>query len=520
MTSLFPTRATRERFALLAICLFFVSLVLTSNISIAQNAPSPDVSASSLEDDYEKHVLPFLQDYCLDCHAGEDGEGGVNLELLEQLQTTKENLDLLGRVFGEVSDLRMPPDDADQPDQEERQYLNSWIRETVRKNTKIESTPARRLNRIEYENSVRDLLKFNRNVFSNPANILLFDSYFQPHLQKMPKAIIAASFFDWGHVGPGMKGVSTLPIDPPVEHGYNNDYRSLSISPLLMENYLEVADSIVKSPAFPRAAEVWDELFVFEESATVEQNRELTSERLKKFLPRVFRRPIQDIDVEIFLKLFDEGVAKSGSCTEAMKTVMSGILVSPSFIFRDDYAPSLSQSARHNDFAMASRLSYFIWASTPDDELLSLAEEGKLRDPKILKHQVKRMLADKKCKSLATDFGMQWLKVKKVNSAQPDKDQFPKYYQKRYPPPGVSMTIEQLLLFETVLVEDRSIIDFINADYGYLNRHLMHWYGLKPNELLKFMPHKQDAEDFIRIKWPNKHRGGVVSSGALSLIHI
>jgi hypothetical protein len=151
----------------------------------------------------------------------------------------------------------------------------------------------------------------------------------------------------------------------------------------------------------------------------------------------------------------------------------------------------------------------------PDDELFRLAELGSLQDPDVLRSQVQRMLKDFRIKSLSTDFGTQWLKIQKVNSAMPDKDKFPRYYRSELPTPGVSMMIEQLLLFETILVEDRSIMDFITADFAYLNRDLMDWYQIKPSEILGFTPHRENYEDFFRIKWPNLHRGGIVTSGAM-----
>lgn len=111
---------------------------------------------------------------------------------------------------------------------------------------------------------------------------------------------------------------------------------------------------------------------------------------------------------------------------------------------------------------------------------------------------------------------MQWLKVNKVASVRPDRNLFPEYYilQDKRPPVALSMMIEQLLLFETILIEDRSILDFLNADFAYLNRQLMDWYQLNPKQILNYTPEKDSFEDFFRVRWPVGHRGGVITSGA------
>ena len=127
------------------------------------------------------------------------------------------------------------------------------------------------------------------------------------------------------------------------------------------------------------------------------------------------------------------------------------------------------------------------------------------------------MMDDPKIKSLSTDFGMQWLKVQKAASALPDKTRFPDYYKgfQTIPPPAVSMMMEQLLFFEAVMVEDRSIEEFISSDFAFLNRQLMDWYQINPKTALGYTPALENFEDFFRVKWSNEHRGGVLSSGAM-----
>jgi hypothetical protein len=126
------------------------------------------------------------------------------------------------------------------------------------------------------------------------------------------------------------------------------------------------------------------------------------------------------------------------------------------------------------------------------------------------------MMKDRRIKSLSTDFGMQWLKVQKAASALPDPTRYPAYQETpQIPPAAVSMMIEQMLFFETIMVENRSIEEFVSSDFAYLNRQLMNLYQLDFKQSLNYTPPLMDFEDFFRVKWANTHRGGVITSGAM-----
>ena len=496
------------------------------DVYAARNFSSTPVShlvpaAGSLSDEafFQQKTLPFIQKYCLDCHSGNDAESDLTFEHFDSFDKMVADLDSWSTIYDAIESRYMPPEDAPQPTDESRQEIEDWISKTIRAQaTSIPKCLVRRMNRFEYENTIDSLMRFERHAFYNAKRILRTTDYFRPETGKMPRYVLALTHFTYGHRRkPSLPGLGNPPSDPPVEHGFTNDQSSLSTSPLLIEKYFELADSMLNSSRFHLRTPLWREMFTFPRWRLMPEARKHAHEQLQRFLPRAFRRPISQTELSLFTELFDSEYAATANYTEAMKTTVSAILVSPGFLFRDDLAQS-SDGFRHNpDFALASRLSYFMWGTMPDDELFAAAEKGELSSPQELARQVDRMLKDRKIKNFATDFGMQWLRLSKVNSAMPDEDTFPAYFARRMAPPGVSMMVEQLLLFETVMVEDRSIMDFIKPDFAYLNRPLMDWYEFNPKKVLGYSPDFEMFEDFFRVKLPHHHRGGIVTSGAMLL---
>jgi len=358
------------------------------------------------------------------------------------------------------------------------------------------------MNQVEFENTIRDLLKLERDAFSNPNKILKIDEYFKPEKKHMPRYVFAVSHFAFPDLQrPELAEVTTPPVDLPAEHGFTNDAKTLQFTPLLFEKYVQLGREIVASPTLPIISRSWESLFI--------------AAWLSTFLPRAFRRKVTEQEVTAFSKVFTEHFAQSNSFTEAMQATVASILVSPDFLFLFQAShPDLSPE-QQKSFVNASKLSYFLWATMPDDILLESARQGELVTKAQVLKQARRMMLDKKVKSLATDFGMQWLKVNRLSSSLPDEDKFADFYIRKKQPIGVSMAIEQLLLFEAILVEDRSILDFIHTDFAYLNRDLLFWYGYKPENYVNFNPSNKSPENFYRIFLPKDHpRGGAITSGS------
>ncbi len=211
--------------------------------------------------------------------------------------------------------------------------------------------------------------------------------------------------------------------------------------------------------------------------------RVVASERLAEFLPRAFRRPVGAVDVERYLKLFDDAVKSGQSFESGMKAALRAVLSSPSFLYlAEPVRPDQGKVRSLDDFELASRLSYFLWASTPDDELLALARAGKLHGSVALEAQTRRMLKSPKARELSESFAVQWLRLDQLYTSKPDRELFKAFYSG---PQGkdtlhAAQLIEALLLFETVQVENRSILDFIAAKYTWLNPRLAKFYGLEP----------------------------------------
>jgi len=171
-----------------------------------------------------------------------------------------------------------------------------------------------------------------------------------------------------------------------------------------------------------------------------------------------------------------EGARKrGGSFEEGISLAIATILASPEFLFRiEDDTVADSRAAQADQYRLASRLSYFLWSSMPDDELLRAAGKGMLRKPETLNAQVRRMLADPKAWALVENFAGQWLEIRRLESAQPDRERFPDFDEYL----RASMLKETELFFQHIMREDRSILDFIDGPYSFLNERLAWHYGI------------------------------------------
>jgi hypothetical protein len=203
--------------------------------------------------------------------------------------------------------------------------------------------------------------------------------------------------------------------------------------------------------------------------------------RLLAFVDRALRRPAQAEEQSRYLDLFTASLAAGQSEADAVRTAVQAVLASPGFLFlAEPMRPEAGAVRPLDDHELAARLSYFLWSSTPDAELLAAARHGALRDPGALRIQARRLLHDRRVRELSESFAVQWLRLDQLYTAQPDRDLFKTFYSG---PQGkdtlhAAMLLEALLLFETVLVEDRSILDFLDADYTWLNPRLARLYGL------------------------------------------
>jgi hypothetical protein len=196
---------------------------------------------------------------------------------------------------------------------------------------------------------------------------------------------------------------------------------------------------------------------------------------LRTLARRAFRQPVSDSDVsmETLMSFYETGRAQSTFDT-GIEQALARILVDPRFLYRFEKEPAniaAGASYRLSDLELASRLSFFIWSSIPDDELLEAATQGKLSQPAMLERQVRRMLADPRADALAKNFGGQWLYLRDLKNAKPEADDFDENLRQ-------SIRRETELMFESMVREDRSIIDLLNADYTFVDERLARHYGI------------------------------------------
>jgi len=241
-------------------------------------------------------------------------------------------------------------------------------------------------------------------------------------------------------------------------------------------------------------------------------------ERIRKLLLRAFRSPADAKTVKLYTEYFDRSYKRSGDFTRSMKDVVSGALASPRFILVHNEAGG--DSSNHASFNLATRLSFFLWSSIPDDELLALAGEGRLQDPEILGGQVDRMLNDRRVKNFCDSFAPQWLKINNLVSASPDFRTHRDYYfggdDKISYKRGMHMMLEPLLNFETVFIENRPIMELVDSDFTYRSHLLEEWYqgraatyGINVN--------LRDIE-FTRTPLKDRRFGGVITTGAVMVM--
>ena len=218
---------------------------------------------------------------------------------------------------------------------------------------------------------------------------------------------------------------------------------------------------------------------------------------------RAYRRPTTAEDLEGLMSFYDKG-RKSGDFESGIRMSLQALLASPKFVFRFERAPASvkpGQTYRVSDVDLASRLSYFLWNTMPDQQLVNLATQGKLSDPIVLEKQVRRMLADPKSEAIATKFGGQWLHLPDLENIHPDAFFYPEYDHTL----AMSLKRETELFFDSIVREDRSVLDLLTSNHTFVNERLAKHYGI-PNIL---------GNQFRRVELTDGNRRGLLGKGAI-----
>ncbi|MBI2150963.1 MAG: DUF1592 domain-containing protein, partial [Acidobacteria bacterium] len=228
---------------------------------------------------------------------------------------------------------------------------------------------------------------------------------------------------------------------------------------------------------------------------------------LSSLARRAYRRPLTDSEMARLVGFYQKEHQKSGNFELGIQQALVFMLVSPQFLFRFELDPANAVPGgiyRISDLELASRLSFFIWSSVPDDQLLDLAIQGKLKNAATLDQQVKRMLADQRARALGSNFAGQWLYLRNLKSHQPDEDVFPDFDDNL----RQALQRETELLFESVVLEDRSALDLLNANYTFVNERLAKHYGI-PNIY---------GNQFRRVPVRDESRRGLLGQGSILAI--
>ncbi len=560
--------------------------------------------ADQRQGEFEGQIRPFLAKYCFDCHSGDAAEGELQLDVLKnaaEISTTsrKSWKKVHDQVFGHV----MPPEDADQPSEAERDKIVAWLETTI---DHYDCTgpidpgreTIRRLTRYEYKNTIRDLLGVEAELaddfpmddvgygFDNIGDVLtlsplLMEKYLAAAEQIAAAAVItdpleatarrrleAVKMSGAGDDRGGWRFLTTtgefrgqieVPAngeyiirtqafadqagdelakmrivvdgqeklievkaeqDKPADHefraklnkgkrdvviAFTNDFydpgnrnqnrrdRNLGV------RHLEIVGPLgAEGLQYPDAHR---RIFFTKPSQDVSEE-DAARQILRRLATRAFRRPAADSEVDRLWRLVQLGKQRGGRFEHGIQMALTAMLVSPHFLFKieQDATPDDKSNVRTlDDYELATRLSYFLWSSMPDEELFELAKSGTLRAN--LEKQVRRMLADPKAEALVENFAVQWLQLRNLAAMEPDRQRYRNWSDEL----RADMLTETKQFFAGVVREDCSVLELIDADYTYVNQRLARHYGLY-NVL---------GDEFRRVKLDGSSRGGVLTMASV-----
>ena len=416
----------------------------------------------------------LLEAHCHSCHSGDEPEGGLSLVRFDSEESIGEDAETWNHVIARLEAGEMPPEGETPLLIEDREQLVDWIKSTLRTaacDGKAQPGPAplRRLNRTEYSITIRDLLGIH---------------------------------VDAGH---------GLPADGAGGAGFDNAAETLFLSPVHAEKYLEAAKEALDYAAKDSAAR---ELLLIATPDDDTSPECAARTVLKRFATRAYRRPVDETELDRLLQLFKQARERGEPFESAIFYSMQAVLISPHFLFLVEQPAEGSEPQPLSDYELASRLSYFLWSSMPDDELFELAERGKLHDCDVLRKQVVRMLKDEKSRGIAEHFVGQWLGTRALGSEhKPDGALFPRYDHEL----ETSLREEPIMVFQEILSENRSLLELLDADYTYVNRDLARHYRIEDHA-------EQNAkidlnQQLQRVPLPEDDpRGGVITmAGVLTV---
>ncbi len=414
------------------IMLFFLGWVLTMPCRAGTGDDFTALEASAKKE-FREQVVPFVTTHCKSCHGDKKMKGGFTFNPALKTPGDANSNRIWKQALANVKTHDMPPEDADaQPTDEERRRFMDWVG-TVKYLSPKDPGPfvMRRLTKVEYGNTLHDLFGVAPSV-----------------ARELP--------------------------DEAFGEGYLN-----TLSPLQMEQYLAIANDVLNKILAPiGAAPTQMQKRLFGDAPAPGADARAAAKNVARSLARsAFRRPPSDAELDVLLGVFDLASRNKLPYPAALRLMLKAVLVSPQFLFITpaDTAATNSDIVPLDDWQLASRLSYLLWATMPDAELSKLADSGKLHEPAMLRAQVQRMLKDARSRALFDGFGAQWLELGNLASKTFDTAKFPLMTTEM----RSAMYDEARLFFESVVRDNRSAVSLIDADYTFLNGTLAKIYGLE-----------------------------------------
>ena len=404
---------------------------------------------------FNDDVTPFVENYCQRCHGQRRQKGGINLEAaLKHPGETAANK-RWKQALAVVKAQDMPPSDVSkQPTEEERRKFVDGIGKLKFLSSKDPGLfVIRRLTKAEYGNTLHDLLGVDPAI-----------------ADELPDEVFGA--------------------------GYLN-----TLSPLQTEQFLAIAnEALEKVSASGNGSSTKMQKRLFGKTPDPGSDQRVAARKVARSFARdAFRRPASEEELDVLLQVFDLARENQLSYEESLRLMFKAVLVSPQFLF---ITPAASvEPGREivplDDYQLASRLSYLIWATMPDEELSELADRGRLHEPSVLRAQVNRLLDDPRSRALFDGFGAQWLGVGDLKSKTFDADRFPEMTDEM----RAAMYDEARLFFESVVRENLSVVHFVDSDYTFLNETLATLYG---------MDQQVSGPMMRKVKLTDANRGGVL----------
>lgn len=422
------------------------------------------VAAASYSQDmdiFDTEIRPLMAKKCFECHNTGNVKGGVNLDNYKERERVVKDGQLWLKVLDQIKSRSMPPKTKAALSGDEYNLLVEGINDILESSLR-EKNPGhiviRRLSHSEYHYTILDLVDVD------------FD---------------ARGYF---------------PSDGSGGGGFDNQGGSLFITPLKFERYYDAADIIIRQVYDDKTRwrsvvpiefrQMWWERLanwfksLFSDNYRVINPPELAAERvIMPFATKAFRRFLKDDEKVRLTSMFKtvyhqlDSLENPRRFDESIAQTFKSILVSPHFLYRAEEEPPRKGAYPLSNFELATRLSYFLWSSMPDQELFALAYMGKLQDTVVLETQVRRMLADPKAKRFAESFSSQWLGIAKIVDNQPvvDEEKYPEFNM----PLREALYRETVEYFYYVLTDSKNMLELINSNYTFMNKKLADYYGIE-----------------------------------------